>query len=162
MFRRSVIFGAMAAFLSACADKFRTYSGPEVTRIQVFKEKRVMQLLHNQSLLKQYEFELGFAPEGHKAFQGDGRTPEGAYRINRKNPESSYYLSIGISYPNACDIAYARARGQSPGGDIFIHGTPKLFTSDDDWTWGCIAVTNREMEDIYAMVNIGTPIYIYP
>lgn len=162
MFRRHFVFGAMAALLSACASKFRTYNGPEVTRIQVFKEQRVMQLLHNRTLLAQYNFELGFAPEGHKAFQGDGRTPEGAYRINRKNPDSRFHLSLGISYPNARDIAYARRMGRSPGGDIFIHGTPKMFGDDDDWTWGCIAVTNDEIEEIYAMVEVGTPIYIYP
>lgn len=121
-----------------------------------------MQLLNDRSLLKQYEFELGFAPEGHKAFQGDGRTPEGAYLIDRKNPDSLYHLSLGISYPNSRDIAFARRYGKSAGGDIFIHGTPDPFSDEEDWTWGCIAVTNREMEDIYAMVKVGTPIYIYP
>ncbi len=162
MFRRSVMFGALAAFLSACASKFRTYDGPEVTRIQVLKEQRVMQLLHNRTLLKAYSFELGFAPEGHKAFEGDGRTPEGAYLINRKNPDSRFHLSLGISYPNSRDVAHARARGKRPGGEIFIHGTPDIFTTKADWTWGCIAVTNDEIEEIYAMVPTGTPIYIYP
>lgn len=162
IFRRTMVFGAVAAFLSACASKFKTYTGPQVTRIQVFKGQRMMQLLHNQSLLKQYTFDLGFAPEGHKAIEGDGRTPEGAYRINRKNPDSLYHLSLGISYPNSDDVAKARTLGKSPGGDIFIHGTPSAFAGKPDWTWGCIAVTNSEVEDIYAMVPEGTPIYIYP
>lgn len=121
-----------------------------------------MHLFHQDKVLKSYRFELGFAPEGHKQFEGDGKTPEGAYRISFKNPDSRFHLSIKIDYPNAQDRAYAHAMGQSPGGDIFIHGTPKLYTGDTDWTWGCVAVTNREMEDIYAMVNVGTPIYIYP
>jgi len=160
--RRMLLLGAMGAALSACTKKFRTYDGPEVTRIQVFKEQRIMQLLHNRTLLKQVDFELGFTPEGHKAFQGDGRTPEGAYRIDRKNPDSRFHLSLGISYPNARDRAYAARMGKDPGGDIFIHGTPKLNRRDADWTLGCIAVSDREMEVIYAMVEIGTPIYIYP
>lgn len=160
--RRAMVAGTGLMALGACSSKFKTYSGPEVTRIQVFKEKRQLQLLHNATLLKAYPFELGFAPAGHKAFEGDGRTPEGSYLIDRKNPESRYHLSIGISYPNADDIAYAAKHGLSPGGDIFIHGTPNPFSNHDDWTWGCIAVTNKEMEEIYAMVNEGTLITIYP
>jgi len=113
-------------------------------------------------LLKSYNFELGFEPTGHKVFEGDGRTPEGAYRINRANPDSQFHLSLGISYPNASDRAYARRMGRSPGGDIFIHGTPKYLSEKRDWTVGCIAVTNAEMEEIYSMVNVGTKIFIYP
>ena len=161
--RRTIIFGALGGTLSACAKpKFRTYDGPEVTRIQVFKEARVLQLIHNRTLLKAYDFELGFEPTGHKVFEGDGRTPEGAYRINRANPNSQFHLSLGISYPNANDRAYARRMGRSPGGDIFIHGTPKFVAGKGDWTVGCIAVTDAEMEEIYAMVNVGTKIFIYP
>lgn len=150
--------------LAGCGSKFKTYDGPEVTRVVVFKEKRRMFLLHHTSVLESYEFELGFAPTGHKVQEGDGRTPEGEYIIDRRNPNSDFHLSIGISYPNARDIEVARRLGVSPGGDIFIHGTPKAFrrSGDADWTWGCIAVTNREMEDIYAMVKDGTPITIYP
>ncbi len=160
--RRAMMVGLGLLALSACSSKFRSYDGPEVTRIQVFKGKRQLQLLHHNVLLKAYNFELGFAPEGHKAFEGDGRTPEGSYLIDRKNPDSRYHLSVGISYPNADDVAYARAKGLSPGGDIFIHGTPNPFSNETDWTWGCIAVTNDEIEEIYAMVNEGTLITIYP
>jgi murein L,D-transpeptidase YafK len=120
-----------------------------------------MQLIHNRTLLKAYRFELGFDPRGHKGQEGDGRTPEGAYRINRKNPNSRFHLSLGISYPNSTDVAAARARGVNPGGDIFIHGTPQPWVGQPDWTWGCIAVTNTEMDEIFAMVNVGTKIYLY-
>ncbi|UWQ99561.1 L,D-transpeptidase family protein [Rhodobacteraceae bacterium S2214] len=161
--RRTMVVGLGAAALTGCSTtKFRTYSGPPVTRIQVFKARRTMQLLSGTRQLKSYKFELGFAPAGHKSFEGDGRTPEGAYLINRRNPNSRYHLSLGISYPNRNDIAYARSHGLSPGGDIFIHGTPNPLSNEDDWTWGCIAVTNDEIEEIYAMVRDGTPIYIYP
>jgi len=102
--RRTLLFGALGGSLSACAQqtKFRTYDGPEVTRIQVFKEARILQLIHERTLLRAFKFELGFAPTGHKVFEGDGRTPEGAYRINRANPDSRYHLSLGITYPNRC------------------------------------------------------------
>ncbi|MEL6607269.1 MAG: L,D-transpeptidase family protein [Pseudomonadota bacterium] len=158
------VFGLLAVMLvlAGCASKFRTYDGPEVTYLLAFKEQRKLVLMHNDTILKTYDFELGFAPTGDKTVRGDGKTPEGIYRIDRKNPNSAFHLSIGISYPNAEDRAEAEALGQSPGGDIFIHGTPRKFRSTDDWTWGCLAVTNREMEDIYAMVNVGTPIAIYP
>lgn len=147
--------------LSACSDKFLTYTGPRVTSIVVRKAQRRMFLLHGQTILKEYDFELGFAPRGHKQVEGDGKTPEGAYYIDRKNPNSQFHLSIGISYPNDRDRARARALGQRPGGDIFIHGTPRAFRGDPDWTAGCIAVRNREMETIYSMVEVGTPIFLY-
>ena len=161
--RRVMVMGALAALVTACTpSKFRRYNGPEVTRIQVFKGARVMQLLHNDTQLKAYKFNLGFAPTGHKEVEGDGRTPEGAYRIDRRNPNSRYHLSLGISYPNSEDIARAAAMGQSPGGDIFFHGTPSLYVGQSDWTWGCIALSNDEMEEMYAMVRDGTLVYIYP
>jgi len=162
-FIRIVVLIAMAFGLSACASKFKTYNGPEVTRVIVQKETRKMWLMHHQAVLEEYDIHLGFTPEGHKTEEGDGKTPEGNYIIDRRNPNSRFHLSIGISYPNADDIAQARARGVSPGGDIFIHGRPKRWQNGtDDWTWGCIAVTDSEMEDIYAMVQNGTPITILP
>ena len=122
-----------------------------------------MYLMHYDQVLRAFNFELGFAPTGDKTVEGDGKTPEGQYIIDRRNPNSDFHLSIGVSYPNDEDIAEAEALGQDPGGDIFIHGTPKKFAKrGDDWTWGCIAVTNDEMEDIYAMVRDGTQIDIYP
>ncbi|MGR3712168.1 MAG: L,D-transpeptidase family protein [Shimia sp.] len=158
-----VLVFAVSFGLAGCASKFKSYNGPEVTRIVVFKEDRRMHLMHHDRVLKSYDIDLGFAPEQHKQFEGDGRTPEGQYWIDRRNPNSKFYLSIGINYPNAADRAYARSQGKSPGGDIFIHGQPELFSADkSDWTAGCISVTNREMRDIYAMVNKGTQVSIYP
>lgn len=162
MMNRRTFTSAAALFaLSACSNKFRVYTGPAVTSVMVRKGQRRMFLMHENDVLKAYNFELGFAPVGHKQVEGDGRTPEGAYFIDRKNPNSSFYLSIGISYPNDEDRERARLLGRPPGGDIFIHGTPRAVRRDNDWTAGCIAVKDREMEDIYAMVNVGTPIFLY-
>jgi murein L,D-transpeptidase YafK len=155
-----IVAAAMA--LSGCATKFKTYDGPEVTRIVVFKESRKMYLMHHDQALRVFDIDLGFEPRGHKEREGDGRTPIGDYIIDRRNPESSYHLSIGISYPNPDDMARAQMMGVRPGGDIFIHGQPNgKRVRSRDWTAGCIAVSNEEMEDIYAMVRDGTPIRIY-
>ncbi len=163
MLYRLIAFLCAAVLLAGCSSsKFRAYDGPQVTRVVVFKEQRMMHLFHHNQILSSYEFELGFAPSGDKSIEGDGRTPEGAYFIDRRNPNSDFHLSLGISYPNEFDIARAEQLGVSPGGDIFIHGTPKKLRRNDDWTWGCIAVSNREMEEIYAMVQDGTPIDIFP
>lgn len=155
------LMGASAAVAACEPSRFIAYDGPEVTRIEVHKSARQMHLLHHASVLESYRVALGFAPEGHKTTRGDGRTPEGRYLVDRRNPNSAYYLSIGISYPNEADIAQARERGVSPGGDIFIHGTPNPWRQRGDWTAGCIAVSNREMRSIYAMVQDGTVIDIY-
>lgn len=152
----------LALGLAAGCSRFITYSGPEVTRIEVHKSSRQMYLFHHDEILETYDVELGFAPDGHKTTEGDGRTPEGRYIIDRRNPNSDYYLSIGISYPNAADRAQARERGVSPGGEIFIHGTTRPFRGQDDWTAGCIAVSNRDMRQIYAMVQDGTVIDVFP
>lgn len=156
----------LAVGLVSCApSKFRTYNGPEVTRVEIHKSARKMYLLHNQTVLKTYDVGLGANPVGHKQFEGDSKTPEGLYYIDRRNPNSNYHLSLGISYPNDADRAFARSQGKSPGGDIFIHGRDGKHTlrgRGRDWTDGCIAVTDREMEDIYAMVRPGTPVMIYP
>ena len=160
---RAILLLALVGFVGACATKFKTYTGPEVTRVIVYKERHQMYLMHNDKVLKRYHFELGFAPTGDKQIEGDGKTPEGEYFINRRNPNSAFYLSIGISYPNAADRAEAKALGKPPGGDIFIHGGRRSIDSKGpDWTAGCISVSNSQMRDIYAMVKNGTPISIYP
>ncbi len=149
--------------LASCGSpsKFRTYNGPEVTQIRVYKAERRMELWHNDRMLRAFRVQLGI-PNGHKHQEGDRRTPEGRYYIDRRNPNSRFHLSLGISYPNAADRERAAARGVSPGGDIFIHGRgPRFQNARGDWTDGCIAVTDRQMEDIYAMVRNGTPIDIY-
>lgn len=161
-FLRIFLILSLAAFLPSCASKFKSYYGPEVTRVVVYKGKRKMHLMHKNRVLRSYDVGLGFAPYGHKGEEGDGRTPEGDYLIDRRNPNSEFHLSIGINYPNQNDVARARAAGVSPGGDIFIHGRPNKYAKGGrDWTAGCIAVTNKEMEKIYSMVKNGTPISIY-
>jgi len=161
-FLRVILLISLALTAAACS-KFKTYNGPEVTRVIVDKGDRKMYLLHHAEVLEQYNVGLGFTPDGHKAKEGDGRTPEGSYIIDRRNPNSEFYLSIGIDYPNKEDIRRAREAGVSPGGDIFIHGRPRKYRKGGrDWTAGCIAVTNSEMRDIYAMVKNGTPITIMP
>ncbi|GGO57293.1 L,D-transpeptidase catalytic domain [Roseovarius pacificus] len=155
---------ALFVGLTGCsASKFRTYNGPEVTQVVVNKGQRRMHLLHHDQVLKSYDIDLGFAPDGHKQFEGDGKTPEGAYLIDRRNPNSEFHLSVGISYPNTNDVTRAAMIGREPGGDIFIHGESKQrLGGRRDWTAGCIAVKNREIEEIYAMVKDGTPIYVSP
>ncbi len=163
-FLRVFLVIALAFTLAACGGgKFRSYHGPKVTSIQVHKADRKMYLLHKDKVLEEYDISLGFAPVGHKQFEGDGKTPEGVYFISHHNPKSRYHLSVGISYPNETDRAFARAQDKSPGGDIMIHGrTNYKGINEGDWTAGCIAVTDREMEQIYAMVTARTPIVIMP
>ncbi|KIN74401.1 L,D-transpeptidase family protein [Sulfitobacter guttiformis] len=163
--RHLILGGAAVATLGACGapSKFKRYRGPEVTGVVVNKAERKMFLLSDSRVMKEYDVFLGFAPEGHKVMEGDGKTPEGVYRIDRRNPNSRFHLSLGISYPNAEDIRVATELGKSPGGEIFIHGQRHPMRKDSgDWTWGCIAVSNDEMENIYAMIKDGTPIAINP
>jgi len=162
---RAVILVAVALGLAGCGgqSKFRTYNGPEVTRINVYKDARHMELMHHDRVLKSYRIDLGRDPVGQKEREGDGRTPEGVYIIDRQNPNSAFHLSLGISYPEVSDRLRAAEAGDNPGGDIFIHGRgPRFQNARSDWTEGCIAVTDRQMEDIYAMVRVGTPIVIMP
>jgi murein L,D-transpeptidase YafK len=134
--------------------------------ILVDKSDRTLTLMRAGKVLKTYRgIALGDAPVGHKRFEGDERTPEGRYTIDTRNPNSAYHLSLRISYPDAADRAYAAARGRSPGGDIFIHGQPNALPMGripGDWTDGCIAVSNQEIEELWAAVPDGTPIEISP
>jgi murein L,D-transpeptidase YafK len=160
---KTLLVIALVLIVGACGSKFKTYNGPAVTRVIVQKEMRKLYLMHNDQVLEEFHINLGFAPLGHKNFEGDGRTPEGEYRINRRNPNSAFHLSIGISYPNDADRAYARKIGKPTGGDIFIHGGRRRGDKrGPDWTAGCISVSNRQMERIYSMVRDGTPITINP
>ena len=164
---RNLIIGLLAAVTLAvgglsAAPSLSVYAGPQITAIVVHKAARRMYLVAGNEVIRAYDIDLGFAPDGDKQVEGDGKTPEGAYRINRKNPNSDYFLSLGISYPNNSDRAEAAALGKSPGGDIFIHGTPTGKLRAKDWTYGCIAVTDKEVAEIYAMVETGTPIFIHP
>ena len=108
---------------------------------------------------------LGDAPNGHKQFEGDEKTPEGRYTISGRNGGSRYHLSLRISYPNAADRAFAARAGQRPGGDIFIHGQPNLSPLPripTDWTDGCIALSNAEMDQVWKRVKTGTVVVIRP
>lgn len=164
-------FLALAALvvLAACGaktppSKFKTYNGPPVTQVVIEKGDRQMFLLSGRTVLKAYDIGLGFQPIGHKQFEGDGRTPEGIYYIDRQNPNSQYHLSLGISYPDPEDKARAMMLGQQPGGDIMIHGRGAYgkVQKARDWTAGCIAVDDDEIEDIFSMVRPGVPVVIYP
>jgi murein L,D-transpeptidase YafK len=165
MQRRTVIAGLLAqclAPLPAWSRSLKPYRGPQITRLVVYKERRRLYLLSGDKIIKEYKVGLGFTALGPKQFQGDGKTPEGSYLVDRRNPRSSFHLSIGISYPNAQDRAFAEAAGKNPGGDIFIHGRAgKHKGLGKDWTAGCIAVKDRQMEEIYMMVPIGVQVDIH-
>jgi murein L,D-transpeptidase YafK len=165
MKRRNLILGGTALVaLGACGgeSKFKRYNGPQVTYVIANKGDRRMFLMHKDKVLKTYDFKLGFAPVGHKRFEGDGKTPEGLYLIDRRNPNSKFHLSLGISYPNQTDRAMAASMNKKPGGDIFIHGQKRPGEKNrHDWTWGCLSVSNKDIEEIYAMVGDGTPIALY-
>jgi murein L,D-transpeptidase YafK len=165
MNRRTTLFALVSLpLVMACTPAWRRpYRGPEVTRIIVQKGARRMYLMHGEQALKVYEIDLGFTPIGHKQFEGDGKTPEGVYLIDRRNEQSDFHLSLGISYPNDTDRAFAQEQKKSPGGDIFIHGGPNAASRDGrDWTAGCISVSDKEIEEIWRMVRTGTEIVILP
>lgn len=167
---RLLIATLAVALLASCGGgrKVIRYEGPVVTQVQVQKSARQVHLLNGENVIKSYNIGLGFAPEGAKRFEGDGKTPEGIFYIDRRNPQSSYHLSLGISYPRPQDIAYAAQFGRSAGGDIFFHGQANdpyeraNAEGKQDWTAGCIALTNEEMRELYTMVRVGTPVVIYP
>jgi murein L,D-transpeptidase YafK len=137
-----------------------------VDRIVIEKAARRMQLFQDGQPVRTYRIALGFAPEGDKLRQGDGKTPEGRFTINRRNPESAFHLSLGLDYPQPEDLRRAAAGGYSPGGDIYIHGQPNALPDGlklkGDWTAGCIAVTNAEMREIWAVTPTGTPVEVRP
>lgn len=129
------------------------------------KSERLLVAYHQGRPIRAYRgLQFGDAPFGHKQFQGDERTPEGVYTIDRRNPQSSFHLSLHISYPNAQDRAFAQRYGRSAGGDIFIHGQPTGFAGrlSGDWTNGCIALTNAQIEELWQIVPDGTQIEIRP
>ena len=162
MLRRNFISSGISWIIIATYASSATIS-QKITEIVVKKSKRKLYLFSGDEIIKSYKIHLGFTPKGHKNFEGDGKTPEGSYKIDRKNANSKYHLSIGISYPNPKDRHFAELKGKLPGGDIFIHGTDKPFRwFQRDWTAGCIALSNKEISEIYSLVEIGTPIFIEP
>lgn len=137
-------------------------------RVVVIKKERTLQLMNAGKVIKTYKVALGGNPVGPKTRQGDHKTPEGTYILDSRNLRSQFYKSIHISYPNAQDRAAARKQGVSPGGDVFIHGLPNGYGwigvqhRLKDWTDGCIAVTDKEIDEIWRAVPNGTPIEIRP
>jgi murein L,D-transpeptidase YafK len=139
-----------------------------ITKIVVIKSKRTLEVYSGSVLLKTYFIALGKQPAGKKESAGDNKTPEGIYSINAKNAGSGFHKNLGISYPNAHDIALSKKKKRSTGGEIKIHGLKNgigfigKFHRLRDWTAGCIAVTNDEIDELYAHVRLGTPIVILP
>lgn len=141
---------------------------PKADRVVVLKGERKLVLMRGDRVLRVFRVALGRYPKGHKIQQGDARTPEGEYTLDFKLKDSAFYRAIRISYPNQRDINNAESLGVDPGGKIMIHGLPNKMRANRvghpsiDWTQGCIAVTNREMDIIWRMVDAGTPIEIHP
>ena len=141
---------------------------PLADSVIVRKSERKLYLMRQGEILRTYRIALGLRPDGHKQFEGDYRTPEGKYRLTRRNPNSEYFLSIQIDYPNEKDIERARRQGFKPGGAIMIHGQPNVprksrdYYANVDWTEGCIAVANSDMVEIWLMTPPNIPIEIAP
>ncbi|MEM7430908.1 MAG: L,D-transpeptidase family protein [Pseudomonadota bacterium] len=145
------------------ADEF-----PVADKVIIDKGDRKLFLMKDGEAFRTYDIALGIRPEGDKEYEGDFRTPEGNYMLDARNPNSEFFLSIHISYPDASDIRQAREKGLNPGGAIMIHGQPNVpkhseaYYRTQDWTNGCIAVSNSDMIDIWLMTGHMTPIEILP
>lgn len=161
-----LVVGGIALF--SATDKNPLPPGTVADKVLIEKKERRLTLLSNGKSLKVYKVALGRKPEGKKLEEGDKRTPEGTYIIDRRKERSGYHRALHISYPNPDDIAQAKARSASPGGDIMIHGLPNgigfvgKFHVKRDWTLGCIAVTNPEIEEIWRAVPDGAVVEIVP
>ena len=172
-FRRAALCCFALCLLAACAgvvppppQALPVIPG-KADHVLVLKERRTLFLMQGDTELAHFTIALGKNPVGPKRAANDMRTPEGSYLLDRHNPFSQFYRSIHISYPNTNDIAWAQKNGVSPGGNIMIHGLPKSFAEIGnyvvtDWTDGCIAVTNQEMDRIWKLVDDNTPIEIDP
>ncbi len=161
-------FAAYAFVLIACLLISAEDAPVSVDRVVVYKHARMLVLLYRGQEVRSYKIALGGEPVGPKTRQGDHRTPEGVYVLDSRNSNSHYYKAFHVSYPNARDKAIARKLGVSPGGDIMVHGLPKEYAWVGksqvlhDWTDGCIAVSNEEMDELWNLVRVGTVIEIKP
>ena len=141
---------------------------PAADRVIVDKADRKLHLVSDGEAFRTFDIALGIMPTGDKEYEGDFKTPEGSYLLDTRNPHSEYFLSIHVSYPNYQDVREARSKGFDPGGAIMIHGQPNEPTRSEayyrtqDWTNGCIAVSNSDMIDIWLMTDNDTPIEIRP
>lgn len=137
-----------------------------IDRILIEKGARRLTVYQYGKRVREYPIALGFTPAGDKVKQGDGKTPEGIYKIDRRNDRSKFHLSLGIDYPKPEDRARARKGGYSPGGDIFIHGQPNQIAEGyrvkGDWTEGCVAIDNHQIDELFAATPIGTEVEIRP
>ncbi len=169
MIRRLFLF-VFSLFFTLPVSPIIAQEIPNIDRILVQKSARKMLLQNGDQIVREYKIRLGRNPVGAKKREGDNRTPEGNYTIVSHNPNSAYHLSLRLSYPTVEQRAEAEKNGYSAGGDIMIHGYPhkspaflfRLIHAWRDWTAGCIAVSNKEIEEIYDMVKDGTPIRIEP
>jgi murein L,D-transpeptidase YafK len=151
-------------------DDIALWTPPKADRLVVLKGERRLVLMRGDRVMKVFRVALGRYPEGHKTRAGDSRTPEGTYTVDYRldSDKSNFYRALHISYPSLEDRERARQLGVDPGGQIMIHGLPTKWSAKDvghpriDWTQGCIALTNREMDQIWQMVDDGTPIEIHP
>jgi len=170
---KQFIFWTFLLLMAAIAGYYvypeqKLASDVKIDSLVVYKSKRALLAYSKGQLMKTYTISLGKNPIGDKEFEGDKKTPEGVYFINAKNPNSGYYENLGISYPNEQDIAYSKKMGKPAGGDVKIHGLRNgtgfiyKFQRWNDWTAGCIALTNPEVEELYNSVDIGTCIEIKP
>lgn len=165
-FRRCCVVSFLFLYAGMCLAVSR--ATPQADHIVIVKSSRSLTLLRQGKILKTYKVALGSDPIGPKMREGDGKTPEGEYRISSKNQHSQFHLSLRISYPNPSDRERAKKLGVSPGGDIFIHGLPSAWAwlgaahRKRDWTAGRVAVTNAEIDEIWASVPVGTPVEIKP
>jgi murein L,D-transpeptidase YafK len=169
---KSLVFLGSLLLIVAIIWNYWPYSKlPEnliVERIIVEKGRRKMTVYSKGLSVRTYSISLGSEPTGAKEFEGDMKTPEGEYIIDSKNFNSRFFRNLGISYPNSTDLKNAKNIGRNPGGDIKIHGMQSKyafigkFQRLSDWTNGCIALTNVEIEDLFNHVPVGTPITIKP
>jgi murein L,D-transpeptidase YafK len=174
----------LTLFISVLSTQ--AFAEVEIKELRVYKNERKIELItKEEQVYKTYKIMLGRNPEGHKTKDGDNKTPEGTYTLDIKNPTSKFHKAFHISYPNTLDILKARMHGKNPGGNIMLHGMPNNFSemqdwltsvkldslSDEtlrssllnyDWTNGCIAVTDAEIDEIYSIVDVPTKIVINP
>ena len=175
MYRKLLISIILAVAVAplAGADSMAGLAGPAsmvqpADRVIVTKSSRRMELFREGALIASYKVSLGLVPMGQKQREGDFRTPEGRYRLTRRNAQSDFFLAVQVSYPEPADLAMARRNGWAPGGSIMVHGLPNLLKYSreryltTDWTDGCIALSNEDMLDFWLLTGDGTPIEIRP